>query len=495
MPEPTPGALAAGQVFHGRYEIVRCLRAGGMGAVYECIHLKTRKHRALKVMLPQILADAAMRDRFELEARVTADIESEHIVETFDAGVDEATGAPFLVMELLRGDDLRSIVKKRGALPASETVLLLSQAALALDKTHAAGVVHRDLKPDNLFVTTRDDGSPRLKVLDFGIAKVVADAGHTVQQTAMIGTPLYMAYEQILGEGTIGPGADIYAMGHIAFTLLTGEPYWADEQKASPAIYVFLGAVMQGAWEPATQRAARRGVALPAAFDAWFARATARVARDRFEGASAMVAALAGALGASVASRASVPLVAVGARGATVPVVEPLADSTPTVSEGTTLVATGKAGRRAASKRSWVLWAVVGVGAIGVVAVGVRSRGVGAKVPGTAVTVTVAVAASASASAPVVLPSVEAGVETMASAEVPAASAAMTAEEAAEGSTSSGDSPAVSAVAVPVIPPLPLPLPLRPRPAPVKRAAPAKVCEPPYVVNDAGRRVMKPECL
>src|SRR6185312_9899853 len=123
MSEPTPGALSAGQIFHGRYEIVRCLKVGGMGAVYECIHRKTRKHRALKVMLPQILADAGMRERFELEARVTADIESEHIVETFDAGVDEATGAPFLVMELLRGEDLGRIMTTRGPLPRSEIIV------------------------------------------------------------------------------------------------------------------------------------------------------------------------------------------------------------------------------------------------------------------------------------------------------------------------------------------------------------------------------------
>src|SRR3954471_3489427 len=132
MSEPTPGALSPGQIFHGRYEIVRCLNVGGMGAVYECIHLKTRKHRALKVMLPQILADPGMRDRFELEARVTAEIESEHIVETFDAGIDDATGAPFLVMELLRGDDLDSILKSRGPFHPQEAVTLLAQAAMAL---------------------------------------------------------------------------------------------------------------------------------------------------------------------------------------------------------------------------------------------------------------------------------------------------------------------------------------------------------------------------
>lgn len=448
-----------------------------MGAVYECIHLKTRKRRALKVMLPQILADAGMRDRFELEARVTADIESEHIVETFDAGVDEATGAPFLVMELLRGDDLRSIVKKRGALPASETVLLLAQAALALDKTHAAGVVHRDLKPDNLFVTTRDDGSPRLKVLDFGIAKVVADAGHTVQQTAMIGTPLYMAYEQILGEGTIGPGADIYAMGHIAFTLLTGAPYWADEQKASPAIYVFLGTVMGGALEPATVRAARRGVVLPREFDAWFARATARLASERFERASTLVHELGVVLGVSAPRLASLPFLEPDSRVLDASLAGPFGAEAPTVSQGTTVVVSSKS-IGSTSKRVR-LPLVVGLGALGLAGLGLvmvalQRGGTPSPTAIPAVTVTLdadtpTAATGAPAPAPVSTVSVEAGVGTMASAEVPVATAV---------------------VELVVPPPLP-----RPKAVPVKRVAPAKVCDPPYVLNDAGRRVMKPECL
>ena len=492
MSEPTPGALSTGQVFHGRYEIVRCLRAGGMGAVYECIHLKTRKHRALKVMLPQVLADITMRDRFELEARVTADIESEHIVETFDAGVDEATGAPFLVMELLRGEDLRSIVKRRGALPASEVVLLLSQAALALDKTHAAGVVHRDLKPDNLFVTTRDDGSPRLKVLDFGIAKVVADAGHTVQQTAMIGTPLYMSPEQILGEGTIGPGADIYAMGHIALTLLTGAPYWSDEQKASPALYVFLGMVMGGALEPATVRAARRGVALPAAFDAWFARATARAAKDRFEGASALVQALAGVLGVAAPRSGSVPFLESGLQGAEASVVEsaapvaevatpvaepalvtgPLGRSAPTVSEGTTLIASSKVEGKTASRRSWVLWAAVVAGAIGLLVVGMQKRMSPLPVSPAVTIALIASSPPAVRSAPELEPS------------------------AAPVVSSSAVVPVVSAVVAPAVTAAPrVPGPLRPKLVPAKPVAPATDCEPPYVTDSSGHRAMKPQCL
>ncbi|MEO5726950.1 MAG: serine/threonine-protein kinase [Byssovorax sp.] len=297
MPPMISGALVAGQVFHGRYAIVRRLNAGGMGAVYECIHLKTRKRRALKVMLPEIVASASMRERFELEARVTADIESEHIVETFDAGVDEETGYPFLVMELLRGEELSTLLDRRGALPFDEVVLLLFQAALALDRTHAAGIVHRDLKPDNFFVTSRDDGSPRLKILDFGVAKVVADGTRALQQTAAIGTPLYMSPEQFRGDGAIGPRADIYALGHIAYALLTGRPYWHDEELSNPAIFAFVVLVMTGPQERPTERAARRGVDLPGGFDAWFAKAIAMKPRDRFDRASTLVTELAAVLG------------------------------------------------------------------------------------------------------------------------------------------------------------------------------------------------------
>jgi serine/threonine-protein kinase len=150
---PELGHLKPGAIFHGRYEIVRCITAGGMGAVYEVIHLETRRRRALKVLLPSLITDHDMRGRFRGEATVTAEVDSEHIVETFDAGVDTDTGMPFLVMELLKGEELTSMIARRGRLAATEAVVLLHQAALALDKTHAAGIVHRDLKPDNLFVT------------------------------------------------------------------------------------------------------------------------------------------------------------------------------------------------------------------------------------------------------------------------------------------------------------------------------------------------------
>jgi eukaryotic-like serine/threonine-protein kinase len=298
-----PVALSAGARFHGRYEVVKAIRSGGMGAVYEVIHVPTNRRRALKVMLASLVHDAEMRARFELEARVTADVESEHIVETFDAGVDEETGAPFLVMELLRGQDLRAMLLERGRLSPQEVVPLLVQASLALERTHVAGIVHRDLKPDNLFVTRRDDGSARLKILDFGIAKLVAQSAQSIKTTRTLGNPCYMAPEQIRGDGDIDARADLYSVGHIAFALLVGQAYWDTEVRECGSVYPALLKIAQGAKEPATVRARAAGVELPEAFDSWFAHATALDPRDRAEDVRLLVERLARALEVKIETR------------------------------------------------------------------------------------------------------------------------------------------------------------------------------------------------
>lgn len=299
--------LATGATFHGAYEVVRCIKAGGMGAVYEVLQKNTDRHRALKVMLPSLVSDPEMRARFELEAKVAAGIESEHIVETLDAGVDEATGMPFIVMELLKGEELGALLKVRKRLPPDEVVTLLHQAALALDRTHAAGIVHRDLKPENLFLTRRDDGSPRLKVLDFGVAKIVADGTASSNTTKSVGSPLYMAPEQVAGD-TIGPGVDRYSLAHIAFTMLVGKPYWARERKSAQGLYPYLMLVARGAQVPASERAKELGVSLPPTFDAWFARATALNPNDRFDGSAALVKALADAFEVKAPTTAPPPV-------------------------------------------------------------------------------------------------------------------------------------------------------------------------------------------
>src|SRR5262249_22391182 len=260
---------------------IRCIKAGAMGAVYEVGDEVTRRRRALKVMLPGAIEDPDMRARFAQEATITGEIESDHIVRVSDAGIEPDSSMPFLVMDLLAGEELGSMSTRRGPLPPAEVVLYLSQAALALDKTHAAGIVHRDLKPENLFVTARDDGTPCVKILDFGVAKVRVPAD-VAQRTALVGTPLYMSPEQVRGEGAVGPGADIHALGHLAYTLLVGAPYWLTEAQTSVSLFVLFNRMLAGPPETPVARAARSRINLPSAFDAWFRRATAPDPKDRF---------------------------------------------------------------------------------------------------------------------------------------------------------------------------------------------------------------------
>jgi serine/threonine protein kinase len=284
--------LNQGDLFAERYRILRCIASGGMGSVYEVIHLETERRRALKTMAPELADSADLRERFQREARITANVASEFIVEVFDAGVDAQSGMLFLVMELLDGEDLAKRVHRVGRVSAVEVVTWLSQVASALDKTHAAGIVHRDLKPENLFVTQRDDGSVRMKILDFGISKVVSTAGAGVNATTNLGSPLYMAPEQITSAPLSG-ATDLFALGLIAYTLLVGEAYWQHEAEQAGGLLAFAMKAGRGPRESAVARARSKGVTLPSGFDAWFRRATANEPDRRFQSARALVAALA----------------------------------------------------------------------------------------------------------------------------------------------------------------------------------------------------------
>jgi serine/threonine-protein kinase len=296
--ELTP--LREGLLFAGRYSIVRRIGSGGMGAVYEVVHKDTRRKRALKVLLPVLVSDPDARARFAQEATITADIESEHIIETFDAGIDPHTGCPFIVMELLRGESLGARLAEGRRLGAPHVVELLRQVARALEKTHGAGIIHRDLKPDNLFLCAREDGRVCIKVLDFGIAKIVQQASKS-RNTVNIGTPLYMAPEQLDG-GRLDRTADLYSLGHIAFELLTGESYWEPELRRAPNTLALLKCMEGPLPEAPSIRAARLGVAVGPGFDAWFTRATARAPADRFQRAVELVEGFTAAIGVGVAA-------------------------------------------------------------------------------------------------------------------------------------------------------------------------------------------------
>ncbi len=304
----TPFSLSNGTILQGRYRIVRPLKSGGMGAVYEAVHVETQRRRALKVMLPGTLHSEELRGRFKREATVAAEVRSDHIVEVIDAGEDQETGFPFLVMELLEGEELASMIDRRGPLPPPEVVEYLRQAALGLAQTHALGVVHRDLKPDNLFVTCRDDGTPEVKILDWGIAKVVSGDSLAKTTKGILGTPLYIAPEQIHGEAPITPRTDVYAMAQIAFTLLTGQAYFSKEQQALENAFPLLMKVVKGPAQPPSERAAERSqVMLPATFNDWFERAAAVDPVARFGSAGEAVRQLATALGLPDAAACDTP--------------------------------------------------------------------------------------------------------------------------------------------------------------------------------------------
>jgi serine/threonine protein kinase len=224
-----------GRTVAERYRIEALLGTGGMGAVYEAEHLGLGRRVAVKFIDHEHAQSSNVMTRFAREARAASSIESEHIVSVFDTGTDD--GRPFLVMELLRGEDLGARLRRRGKLSVSETMHIAGQALRGLADAHEAHIVHRDLKPDNIFLVTRKADDSFVKIVDFGVSKVVerssgtADLGKTtVQEFAItragtvIGTPLYMSPEQAQAASDLDARTDLYALGAIMFECLTGRP-------------------------------------------------------------------------------------------------------------------------------------------------------------------------------------------------------------------------------------------------------------------------------
>ncbi len=271
-----PKEIPAGSIVGERWRIESKLGGGGMSVLYEVRHTRTTKRAALKVMLLEYAESKVMQLRFTQEMTVTASLESDHIVQVMDGGADDSLGILFIVMELLQGLDLRAERHRLGGrLRPADAAVYLHQASIGLDLAHADGIVHRDLKPENLFLVRREDGSPCVKVLDFGVAKYIAESLASAKTTQAIGTPIYMSPEQIRGDGTIGYAADVYSLAHVAYDLVVGEPYWENERRKSSSLYGMLMSMVKGPSEEPSARSVARGVTLPRAFDAWFARASA----------------------------------------------------------------------------------------------------------------------------------------------------------------------------------------------------------------------------
>ena len=242
-----------GDVIAGKFRIDAVIGKGGMGVVVAARHLDLGQRVAIKFLSPEVANRGEAVARFQREARAAARIQSEHVVRVFDvARLDN--GVPYLVMEHLAGDDLHDLLETRGPLPIAEAVDYVLQACEALAEAHAHGIVHRDLKPHNLFLIRRPDGSPLVKVLDFGISKL---RGSPEEQSLtgadqILGSPRYMAPEQLRSSKDVDRRADLWALGVILHRLLTASyPFPAAEIAALTAQIFFAPAVALRELRPA----------------------------------------------------------------------------------------------------------------------------------------------------------------------------------------------------------------------------------------------------
>ncbi|WP_437753256.1 serine/threonine-protein kinase [Sorangium sp. So ce1389] len=239
--QPVPaGVPVPGDVLAGKYRIERVLGAGGMGVVLAAWHLVLERRVAVKFLLPEAAALPDAGARFLREARAAAALDGQHIARVIDVGTLDS-GAAYMVLEYLTGDDLGHVLQTRGPLPLAEAADYLLQACEAIAEAHARGIIHRDLKPKNLFLTRRPDGTPLLKVLDFGLSKFIA-TGDSVKEASLTATGLimgsihYMSPEQIRSLKYADVRTDIWALGVILYRMLTGRhPFEGDSITAVTA--------------------------------------------------------------------------------------------------------------------------------------------------------------------------------------------------------------------------------------------------------------------
>jgi serine/threonine-protein kinase len=232
---PPAGLPGPGDVIAAKYRVERVIGAGGMGAVLAARHIELDERVAIKMLLPHLPVTGEASARFLREAKAAIRIKNEHVVRVLDVG-RTGGGAPYIVMEFLEGCDLGQLLEHQGPLSVEDTVLYVTQACEAIAAAHAMGIVHRDLKPANLFLTTAGDGTPCVKVLDFGISKLAEPsaspaAGLTSTATVM-GTPCFMSPEQLRSTRDVDARADIWSLGAILHALLTGTPPYDGESNA-----------------------------------------------------------------------------------------------------------------------------------------------------------------------------------------------------------------------------------------------------------------------
>ncbi len=274
-----------------RYEVLEQLAVGGMGSLWRARHLELEVDVALKVILAEVATPLLIK-RFKHEAQAAARLRSPNIVHVLDYGVFEQQ--PYLIMELLRGEDLAARLVRTGKLPPTEALAILAGMANGLMVAHEAGVVHRDLKPANVFLEKVAEQEV-VKILDFGVAKDLRHKTDPIDTTSSgaVGSPAYMSPEQVWGE-PVGAPADLWAMAAVAFEMLTGKAPFADKTLAK-VFERIIRAPLPSAGDFAPE--------LPPSLDGFFARALARPPAERFGSARELVE----MLGQALAGEAAMP--------------------------------------------------------------------------------------------------------------------------------------------------------------------------------------------
>ncbi|MEZ4448270.1 MAG: serine/threonine-protein kinase [Nannocystaceae bacterium] len=271
-----------GDIIDGRFEVLRLLGAGGMGEVYIVRHVHLDRREALKILLPGLHPQPGIEERFRREARAASMLKHDNIIEVHDFDF-LADGTPYYTMELLVGEDLSATLAREGPLPWIRVRKIAFQICRAIALAHDRGIIHRDLKPANCFRMTRDGDPDSIKVLDFGIAKVLA-ANTITGDGVLIGSPHYMSPEQTRGP-LLDPRADVYSLGVVLYELLTGKlPLDADD--LSTLIYAIQNT------EPLPLRRAAPELDLSPELESLVARAMAKDREARFSSIASMAMAI-----------------------------------------------------------------------------------------------------------------------------------------------------------------------------------------------------------